>query len=82
MLIETVKVVKPGGRLGYHIRNLTDVTPDDELFGIEPKAEKEKALTVEELRAALTELGVEISDGAKKAELKALHEQATAPKPE
>lgn len=46
----------------------------------EPKVEKEKALTVDELRAALTALQIEFPEGAKKGELKALYEQATEQK--
>lgn len=77
MQLETVKVVSPvsdDNPLGFIVINKTDLTADHELFD-EDGAKKDpaaKALNVDQLKAALTEKGISIPDGAKKADLQAL----------
>ncbi|EON13148.1 HeH/LEM domain-containing protein [Pandoraea sp. SD6-2] len=81
MQLETVKVVSPvsdDNPLGYIVINKTDLTDEHELFD-EDGAKKEpaaKALTVEQLKAALADKGIAIPDGAKKADLQALLDKA------
>jgi hypothetical protein len=77
MQCETVKVVSPvsdDNPHGYIIINKSDLTQDHELFDESAKkVEKSpKPLSVDELRAALTEKGIDIPEGSKKADLQAL----------
>ena len=74
--VPVVRIVWPANAEygGFVEINESDFDPEKhELFNAEPK---EKALTVEEIKAALAEKGIAIPDGAKKAELKALLESA------
>ena len=74
--VPVVRIVWPANAEygGFVEINESDFDPDKhELFKEE---QKEKALTVEELKAALTEKGIAIPEGAKKSELKALLESA------
>lgn len=78
----TVKVVSPvsdENPHGYIVINESDLTDDHEVFGDgAKKADKPaKAPGIDELRAALTEKGIEIPDGAKKADLLALLNDAS-----
>ena len=75
MQLETVKIkteVTEGNPHGYIVINKTDFDADKHEVH-EENAQKEPAdMTVKELQAALKEKGVEIPEGAKKADLVAL----------
>lgn len=81
MQLETVKVVSPtsdDNPLGYIVINKMDLAADHQRFdedGVK-KEPAEKALSVEQLKAALAENGTAIPDGAKKADLRALLDKA------
>ncbi|MCK4121395.1 hypothetical protein HFK83_03295 [Ralstonia pseudosolanacearum] len=79
MELKTVKVVSPvtdENPLGYIVINETDLTEGHEIFDEEGAKKADKALSVADLKAALTEKGVEIPEGAKKADLQALLDEA------
>lgn len=73
--------VKPWGNdQGDHVLiNEADFNPDFHEPFEAPTVDKTKAPTVDELRAALTEKGIDIPDGAKKGDLKALLDAANEP---
>ena len=78
MQLETVKVVSEvsdDNPHGYIVINKSDLTDEHELFG-EGAKKAEKGPGVADLRAALTEKGIEIPEGAKKAELQAMLDAA------
>lgn len=60
------------------LKTITGMTFDEIEAEVEDGASTEKELTVPELKAKLTELGVEFSATAKKPELKELLDKATA----
>jgi hypothetical protein len=73
MQLETVRVVSPESEdndLGFIVINKSDLTDEHELF-VEA-GDAPKKVGIAELRAALTEKGIEFPEGAKKAELQAL----------
>ncbi|MGA3803693.1 HeH/LEM domain-containing protein [Ralstonia nicotianae] len=79
MELKTVKIVSPvtdENPLGYIVINETDLSEDHEVFGEEGAKKADKALSVADLKAALAEKGVEIPEGAKKADLQALLDEA------
>jgi len=79
MELKTVKIVSPvtdENPLGYIVINETDLTKEHEVFDEEGAKKADKSLSVADLKAALTEKGVEIPEGAKKADLQALLDEA------
>jgi len=79
MELKTVKIVSPvtdENPLGYIVINETDLSEEHERFDEEGAKKADKALSVADLKAALTEKGVEIPEGAKKADLQALLDEA------
>lgn len=78
MQLETVKVVSPvseDNTHGYIVINKSDLTDEHELFD-EGAKKAEKGPSIGDLRATLTEKGIEFPEGAKKAELQALLDAA------
>jgi len=67
---ETVKI-KADNDQGFTIINKSDMAKDDVLFK-ESKSDAPKKMGVKELKAALTEAGVEIPKGAKQSDLQKL----------
>lgn len=81
MQCETVKVVREGSRKGYHIKNKSDLAEGDVIFGEKPADDGGSdisKLKVDELKARLEELKVEIHGDAKKPQLIQLLEEAEA----
>lgn len=75
-MLPTIKVKRDGPR-GFHIINKSDFDPQKhELFEDDPGAEGAKKATVAELKAALEAKRITIPEGAKKADLQALLDQA------
>lgn len=83
-ICKTVRVKPWGKDQGDFVEiNESDFSTDQhELFseGSDEDSDGAKKANVAELRAALTEKGIEIPDGAKKAELQALLDEANKPK--
>lgn len=78
-MCETMRVVTEkceGNPHGYVVINKSEFNPDIHEEFKEDAAKPISKMTVEELTAALTEKGVEIPEGAKKADLVALMEGA------
>lgn len=78
MECKTVRVVSPvsdENPLGYIVINESDLTEDHELF-TEGAKKTDKPVAIADLRAALTEKGIEFPEGAKKADLQALLDAA------
>jgi len=77
MQLETVRIVAPESEdndLGYIVINKSDLTEAHVLYVEVPDAPKK--LGIADLRAALTEKGIEIPEGAKKADLQELLDAA------
>lgn len=78
MELETVKVASPVSEenpLGYIVINKSDLTDEHQVFD-EKKAPALKGPSIEEIRAALTEKGIEFAADAKKADLQKLLDAA------
>lgn len=83
MNVKTIQVKAWGTEQGdFVLINEEDFNPDFHTLLDAAEPDKQKALNVEEIRAALTEKGVEFPVGAKKAELKALLDAADTNKSE
>lgn len=73
MILATLKIVDTDLESGFRIINANDFNAEtDAEFADTPDPEGAKKVTVAELRDALTAKGIEIPEGAKKAELQAL----------
>ena len=74
--VPVVRIVWPANAEYGGFVEINESDFDHEKHEIFKEEQKEKALTVEELKNALAEKGIAIPEGAKKAELKALLESA------
>lgn len=81
--MKTIKVKPWGPEQGdFVLINEEDFNPDFHALLDAAESDKPKVLSIDELRAALTEKGVEFPVSAKKAELKALLDAADTNKSE